>query len=77
MTSSGRGEAARLPSGDYEVLLGELKDRVRAAQSQARRAVNTKLVELYWGHGAHDPRSPAATGLGLERDRAARDRLAA
>lgn len=36
-----------LPTG-YADLLGELKDRVRAARTQAIRTVNTQLIELYW-----------------------------
>ncbi|SFU11549.1 YhcG family protein [Arthrobacter sp. ov118] len=39
-----------LPTG-YTDLLGELKDRVRAARTQALRTVNTQLVELYWSIG--------------------------
>ena len=39
-----------LPSG-YTDLLGELKNRVRAARTQAIRTVNTQLIELYWSIG--------------------------
>jgi predicted nuclease of restriction endonuclease-like (RecB) superfamily len=39
-----------LPSG-YTDLLGDLKDRVRAARTQAIRTVNTQLIELYWSIG--------------------------
>ncbi|MCY1222297.1 putative nuclease YhcG [compost metagenome] len=39
-----------LPVG-YSDLLGELKNRVRAARSQAIRTVNTQLIELYWSIG--------------------------
>ncbi|WP_205630663.1 DUF1016 N-terminal domain-containing protein [Pseudarthrobacter sulfonivorans] len=39
-----------LPAG-YTDLLGELKNRVRAARTQALRTVNTQLVELYWSIG--------------------------
>lgn len=39
-----------LPSG-YTDLLGELKNRVRAARTQALRTVNTQLIELYWSIG--------------------------
>lgn len=39
-----------LPIG-YTELLGELKDRVRAARTKALRAVNTQLIELYWSIG--------------------------
>jgi predicted nuclease of restriction endonuclease-like (RecB) superfamily len=39
-----------LPAG-YTDLLGELKNRVRAARTQAIRAVNTQLIGLYWSIG--------------------------
>ena len=39
-----------LPSG-YTDLLGDLKNRVRAARTQAIRTVNTQLIELYWSIG--------------------------
>ena len=39
-----------LPTG-YTDLLGELKDRVRAARTTALRTVNTQLIELYWAIG--------------------------
>jgi predicted nuclease of restriction endonuclease-like (RecB) superfamily len=39
-----------LPTG-YTDLLGELKDRVRAARTKALRTVNTQLIELYWSIG--------------------------
>jgi predicted nuclease of restriction endonuclease-like (RecB) superfamily len=39
-----------LPTG-YTALLGELKDRVRAARTKALRTVNTQLIELYWSIG--------------------------
>lgn len=39
-----------LPTG-YTDLLGELKNRVRAARRQALRTVNTQLIELYWSIG--------------------------
>ena len=38
-------------SKDYATLLAEVKDRVRAAQYEALRAVNKALVELYWDIG--------------------------
>lgn len=44
-----------LPTG-YTALLGELKDRVRAARTKALRTVNTHLIELYWSIG-NDVRS--------------------
>jgi hypothetical protein len=39
-----------LPTG-YTELLGELKNRVRAARTTALRTVNTQLIELYWSIG--------------------------
>jgi predicted nuclease of restriction endonuclease-like (RecB) superfamily len=36
---------------DYSALLGEIKERVRAAQLVALRAVNRELVALYWDIG--------------------------
>lgn len=39
-----------LPAG-YSDLLGELKNRVRAARAKALRTVNTQLMELYWSIG--------------------------
>lgn len=36
---------------DYTSLLGEVKERVRAAQYQALKAVNKELVGLYWDIG--------------------------
>jgi predicted nuclease of restriction endonuclease-like (RecB) superfamily len=36
---------------DYTDLLGELKNRVRAARTTALRTVNTQLIELYWSVG--------------------------
>ncbi|WP_251044074.1 DUF1016 N-terminal domain-containing protein [Arthrobacter sp. ISL-48] len=39
-----------LPSG-YTDLLGELKNRVRAARTQAIRTVNSQLIALYWSIG--------------------------
>jgi len=40
----------RLPA-DYAVLLAEVKERVRSAQYEALKAVNKKLVALYWDIG--------------------------
>lgn len=37
--------------GDYGDLLSEVKARVRAAQYEALKAVNKKLVGLYWDIG--------------------------
>lgn len=36
---------------DYTDLLGELKNRVRAARITALRTINTQLIELYWSIG--------------------------
>ncbi|HEY9161716.1 MAG TPA: PDDEXK nuclease domain-containing protein [Desulfomonilia bacterium] len=37
--------------GDYSRLLSEIKDRIRAAQYEALKAVNKELVGLYWDIG--------------------------
>ena len=42
--------AGRLPS-NYLALLGEIKQRIRAAQYEALKAVNTQLISLYWDIG--------------------------
>jgi hypothetical protein len=39
-----------LPDG-YTDLLGELKNRFRAARTKVLRTVNTELIELYWSMG--------------------------
>ncbi len=36
---------------DYGSFLDSLKNRVRSAQTQARRTVNTQLISLYWSIG--------------------------
>jgi predicted nuclease of restriction endonuclease-like (RecB) superfamily len=41
---------ATLPA-DYSALLGEIKERIRAAQLEALRSVNRELVALYWDIG--------------------------
>lgn len=38
-------------TGDYPGLLAEIKERVRSAQYEALKAVNTELVGLYWDIG--------------------------
>ena len=38
-------------SGDYAALLGDLKGRIRNAQTRAALAVNRELVLLYWHIG--------------------------
>ena len=40
-----------LPSDSYGVLLREIKERIRAAQYAALRAVNRELINLYWDIG--------------------------
>ena len=40
-----------LISNDYRALLAEVKERIRAAQYAALRAVNTELIALYWDIG--------------------------
>jgi predicted nuclease of restriction endonuclease-like (RecB) superfamily len=35
----------------YDVLLGEIKQRIRTAQYEALRAVNRELINLYWDIG--------------------------
>jgi predicted nuclease of restriction endonuclease-like (RecB) superfamily len=37
--------------GDYPHLLSEIKERIRAAQYEALKAVNKELVGLYWDIG--------------------------
>ena len=38
-------------SSPYEILLSEVKERVRAAQYEALRTVNKELISLYWDIG--------------------------
>ncbi|MCU1548923.1 MAG: hypothetical protein JWO29_1874 [Arthrobacter sp.] len=52
-----------LPTG-YTALLGELKDRVRAARTKALRTVNTQLIELYWPIGQDVGTQPEQQGGG-------------
>jgi hypothetical protein len=52
-----------LPTG-YTDLLGELKNRVRAARTNALRTVNTQLIDLYWSIGRTTlERQAVMTGL--------------
>ena len=44
-------KAKHLIPADYAALLAEVKERVRAAQYAALRAVNKELVALYWDIG--------------------------
>lgn len=39
------------PVPEYASLLAEVKERIRKAQYQALRAVNTELLGLYWDIG--------------------------
>ena len=39
------------PGPEYASFLAEVKERVRAAQYEALKAVNTELVGLYWDIG--------------------------
>jgi hypothetical protein len=43
--------ATRPPSESYGALLHEIKERIRAAQYAALRAVNRELINLYWDIG--------------------------
>lgn len=52
-----------LPSG-YAELLGELKDRVRAARLQAVRTVNAQLIALNWSIGKTILERQASEGWG-------------
>ncbi len=36
---------------DYMALLGDIKQRIRSAQYEALKAVNTELISLYWDIG--------------------------
>jgi hypothetical protein len=40
----------RVPQG-YEAFLGEVKERIRAAQVKAALSVNRELIVLYWSIG--------------------------
>ncbi|MBM4024619.1 MAG: DUF1016 domain-containing protein [Planctomycetes bacterium] len=42
---------AQIGGSEYGHLLTDIKDRVRAAQYEALRAVNKELVALYWDLG--------------------------
>jgi hypothetical protein len=56
---------------DYAILLAEVKERVRAAQYDALKAVNKELVALYWDIGRMTTERQAAgvhgTALQYER----------
>jgi predicted nuclease of restriction endonuclease-like (RecB) superfamily len=49
---------------DYAILLAEVKERVRAAQYDALKAVNKKLVALYWDIGRMTTERQAAGAHG-------------
>ena len=36
---------------DYKETLGQLKERIKSAQTRASRAVNNELIQLYWDIG--------------------------
>jgi predicted nuclease of restriction endonuclease-like (RecB) superfamily len=43
--------SAKLIPHNYPTVLGEIKERIRAAQYEALKAVNRQLVSLYWDIG--------------------------
>lgn len=47
----GKQKAIAISQSSYGRLLSEIKERVRAAQYEALRAVNKELVGLYWDIG--------------------------
>ena len=51
MPTEDRRENSLGMTGDYPRLLAEIKERVRSAQYEALKAVNTELVALYWDIG--------------------------
>ena len=36
---------------DYKDFIGDIKNKIRNSQYEAMRAVNTALINLYWGIG--------------------------
>jgi len=48
----------------YQILLRELKARMRTARLQAALAVNEELVLLYWGIGREILERQARVGVG-------------
>ncbi len=46
-----RNSQTKLALNDYATLLAEVKERIRAAQYEALRAVNKELIALYWDIG--------------------------
>ncbi|GGM51979.1 hypothetical protein GCM10008956_30050 [Deinococcus arenae] len=53
-------------SGDYAALLGDLKGRIRSAQTRAALAVNRELVLLYWHIGQRILTQQAQAGWGAK-----------
>lgn len=70
-------KADRLIPADYVALLTEVKERVRAAQYKALKAVNKELVALYWdiGHLLVSRQADAAHGSAIAEQLAADLRL--
>lgn len=56
-------DRAMLP-GDYQGLLGDLKERIRSAQVRAALAVNRELILLYWQIGRSIQERQEAHGWG-------------
>jgi predicted nuclease of restriction endonuclease-like (RecB) superfamily len=54
-----------LPAG-YDVVLSEIKERVRRAQLRAALAVNRELIELYWQIGRQILRQQQEQGWGAK-----------
>ena len=50
MKRKGNNRTKLVPT-DYATLLAEVKERIRAAQYEALRAVNKELIALYWDIG--------------------------
>jgi hypothetical protein len=48
----------------YQILLRELKERIRTARLQAALAVNQELILLYWGIGREIMERQAREGWG-------------
>ena len=53
------------PMDGYQVLLRELKERIRTARLQAALAVNEQLILLYWGIGQEILQRQADEGWGF------------
>jgi hypothetical protein len=58
----------------YADLLGTIRQRIRTAQYEALRAVNTRLVALHWNIGQLIVERQHVEGVGTGCDRAAFDR---